>query len=109
VLLGDRALVDLVLADPSSPDLPAKDRALFAFLAVAARDTHTVSGADCAVARAAGWSDEALYDAITVVALFRFYNTWVDAAGVCDMSEADYAASGQRIATVGYASAEPGG
>jgi hypothetical protein len=66
-----------------------------------------VCRADVEHARAAGWTDAALYDAITVVALFRFYNTWVDAAGVCDMSVADYQASGRRIATMGYASGEP--
>lgn len=109
MLLGDRAFVDLVLADPRSATLPAEERALFTFLALAARDTHAVGRADLDAARAAGWSDEALYDAITVVALFRFYNTWVDAAGVCDLAEDDYAASGRRIATVGYAGAEPGG
>ncbi len=30
----------------------------------------------------AGWSDEAIYFAITVCALFKFYNGWIDAAGV---------------------------
>ena len=53
-------------------------------------------------AKAAGWSDEALYDAITVCALFNFYNKWIDATGVSDMPAAAYAASGQRLATVGY-------
>lgn len=29
-----------------------------------------------------GWTDEALYDAITVCPLFNFYNRWIDATGV---------------------------
>ena len=58
-------------------------------------------------AKAAGWSDEALYDALTVCALFNFYNTWIDATGVSDMPAAAYAASGQRLATVGYVPASP--
>ena len=32
--------------------------------------------------RAAGWDDEAIYFAITVCALFSFYNHWIDASGV---------------------------
>ncbi len=54
-------------------------------------------------ARAAGWTDEALYDAITVCALFNFYNLWIDATGVHDMPAAGYEASGRRLATEGYA------
>ena len=53
-------------------------------------------------ARAAGWTDEALYDAITVCALFNFYNKWIDASGVSDMPAAAYHASGERLATFGY-------
>jgi hypothetical protein len=49
-----------------------------------------------------GWSDEALYDAITVCALFNFYNKWIDATGVSDMPAAAYAASGERLAAFGY-------
>lgn len=67
-----------------------------------ARDTHLVRHEDVAEARGAGVSDEALYDAITVCALFRFYNTWVDGTGVCGMAEEDFRLSGRRIATVGY-------
>ena len=46
--------------------------------------------------------DEALYDAITVCALFKFYNTWIDATGVRDMPAFAYEMSGKRLATVGY-------
>ena len=52
----------------------------------------------------AGWSDEALYDAITVCSLFQFYNNWIDATGVADMPVMAYEMSGRRLATVGYAS-----
>jgi hypothetical protein len=54
--------------------------------------------------KAAGWSEEALYDAITVCALFNFYNKWIDATGVSDMPAAAYAVSGERLATFGYVS-----
>ena len=72
--------------------LPPKDRALFAFL----------SAGDADGAKAAGWSEAALYDALTVRSLFAFYNAWVDGAGVAPLGEADALASGRRLARFGY-------
>jgi hypothetical protein len=67
-------------------------------------DSTTIGQADVDVARKAGWSDEALYDAITVCSLFQFYNNWIDATGVADMPAFGYELSGKRLATQGYAS-----
>jgi hypothetical protein len=55
----------------------------------------------------AGWSEEAIYDAITVCALFNFYNKWIDATGVSDMPAMAYEMSGERLATRGYAPPDP--
>jgi len=52
---------------------------------------------------AAGWTDEQIYYAVTVCALFNFYNKWIDATGVSDMPAAAYEASGERMAARGYA------
>ena len=77
--------------------------ALFRFLKIAATETHEVTAEHLDAARAAGWTDEALYDVITVCSLFRFYNTWIDAAGVHDLPAEAYAESGRRMAGGGYA------
>ncbi len=61
-----------------------------------------MAAADLEAAKAAGWSGEALYDAITVAALFRFYNTWIDATGVQDMAPEAYETSAKRMADAGY-------
>jgi hypothetical protein len=66
------------------------------------RESNRLQKQDLDDVKAAGWSEEAIYDAITVCALFNFYNKWIDATGVSDMSEASYAASGERLATFGY-------
>jgi hypothetical protein len=66
------------------------------------RESNRLQKQDLDDVKAAGWSEEAIYDAITVCALFNFYNKWIDATGVSDMSEAGYAASGERLATSGY-------
>ena len=57
---------------------------------------------DLKVARAAGWTDEALYFAITVCALFNFYNRWIDATGVHAMSDDAHRQRAKRMAVQGY-------
>jgi alkylhydroperoxidase family enzyme len=104
--LGDKALVAAVLDDYTTAPIPDKERTLFAFIAKVVEDSTSITADDLACAREAGWSDEALYDAITVCALFQFYNTWIDATGVSDMPAAGYEMSGKRLAEYGYAYAE---
>ena len=80
---------------------------LYAFVKKMVHDSLSIGDADVEAARAAGWTDEALYDAITVVSLFQFYNSWIDATGVSDMLAAGYEMSGKRIATQGYVGGAP--
>lgn len=91
-----------VLEDYRTAPFSEKDRALFAFLAKMIEDSTSIGQDDVDAARAAGWSDEALYDAITVCSLFQFYNNWIDATGVGDMPAFAYEMSGKRLATQGY-------
>jgi len=70
-------------------------------------DSTSIGPSDVKKTRQAGWSDEALYDAITVCSLFQFYNNWVDATGVDDMPPMAYEMSGHRLATEGYAQNAP--
>jgi hypothetical protein len=88
------------LDDYRSAPIDAKFAELLILIEKAARRAWEITRADIDAVRAAGWSDEAIYDAITVCALFNFYTTWVDASGVGDLG--DYSASGKRMATEGY-------
>ena len=99
-------MVEAVLQDYRTAPIDAREKALFAFIDKMNRHSSVLRQEDVDEAKAAGWSDEALYDAITVCALFNFYNKWIDASGVSDMPAAAYDASGQRLATVGYAPPE---
>jgi alkylhydroperoxidase family enzyme len=92
-----------VLSDHRSAPISEEERALFDLIDKVNRESNQIRREDLDRARAAGWTDEALYDAITVCALFNFYNTWIDATGVHDMPAAGYEASGKRLATEGYA------
>ncbi len=102
-MLGDAERVQAVLKDYASAPISEAEKALFKFLTKVNRTSNQITRADVEEARRAGWSDEALYDAITVCALFNFYNRWVDAAGVQDMPALGYQMSGHRLATEGYA------
>lgn len=44
-----------------------------------------------------------IYHANAVIALFNFYNKFVDLNGVDELSPEGYAASGERLSTHGYA------
>ena len=77
---------------------------MFKFVTQVNRTSNQITRADVDESRRAGWSDEALYDAISVCALFNFYNRWVDAAGVQDLPALGYKMSGHRLATEGYIS-----
>jgi hypothetical protein len=92
-----------VLCDFRNAPLPQSEKMLLMLIEKTALESSTVTDADVAAVRQAGWSDEAIYDAITVCALFRFYNAWVDGCGVGALPPEGYAMSGKRLATEGYA------
>ena len=95
-------MVAAVLDDHETAPITDAEKALFTFLRKVSVASSTVAREDVDSVRAAGWSDEAIYDAVTVCALFRFFNTWVDAAGVDDMPAAAYDAQAKRMAGRGY-------
>ena len=94
--------MEAVLADVETSPLDEQHKALFRFVDKVNRESPTMTAADAAVARAAGWSDEAMYFAITVCALFNFYNRWIDASGVHALSDEAHRQGGKRSAQHGY-------
>ena len=102
-MLGDRARVQQVLENYRTASLSAAEKALFGLIEKVTLRSNQVTQSDIDQVKAAGWSEEAIYDAITVCALFQFYNTWIDATGVEDMPAEACVQSGFRLATHGYA------
>jgi uncharacterized peroxidase-related enzyme len=100
-LLG-RELVDEVLADPETSRLDAAHKELFRYVAKLADNPALVTAADISRLKEAGWNEEAIYDTLTVVSLFKFYNTWNNGSGVQMMAAQDYAHSGDRLIQLGY-------
>lgn len=91
-------MVAAVVADFRSAPITEPEKQLLAYV-----EKLTFAPSTIAALGRAGWSDEAVYDAITVCALFNFYNRWVDGSGVEDMTPEGYIRSGERLATNGYA------
>jgi alkylhydroperoxidase family enzyme len=91
-----------VLEDYRTAPVDDRQKALFAFIEKMNEQSNQIRRDDLDRLKAAGWSEEAIYDAITVCALFKFYNAWIDATGVHDLPAGAYEMSGKRMATEGY-------
>jgi len=102
VLLGNRELVEKVMLDPQSAPVSPSEKLLLTFIEKVNREFWKIGADDFEILKAAGWSDEAIYDAISVCALFNFYNRWVSTNGVCQMPAEALQSSGKRIAETGY-------
>jgi alkylhydroperoxidase family enzyme len=102
-LLGSEDLVKGVLQDLETSGLSERDKALMRFVDRVNHDSPHITPADMQPLYAAGWDDEAIYFAITVCALFNFYNRWIDATGVHALSDEAHREGGKRMAVHGYA------
>ncbi len=101
-LLGEE-LVWGALHDLERSALAEKERALLRFVGKVTTGLPAVGAADVESLRAAGWDDEAIYFAITTCALFNFYNRWITASGVPEMSADAHRQQGRMLAERGYA------
>ncbi len=101
-LLGNEELVWSVLRDLESSALPDKQKVLFRFVSKVNRDSPQITEDDMKPLHEAGWTDEAIYYAITVCALFNFYNRWVDASGVHPLSDEAHRQGAKRSVLQGY-------
>jgi hypothetical protein len=91
-----------VIRDLETSGLTEKEKALFRFVDRVNGCSRSITPADIECLHAAGWNDEAIYYAITVCALFNFFNRWVDASGVHALSDEAHRQGGKRSAGTGY-------
>ena len=91
-----------VIRDLETSQLDEKHKALFRFVDQVNHASPRITAQDMQPLYAAGWNDEAIYFAITVCALFNFYNRWIDASGVHALSEEAHRQGGKRSAVSGY-------
>ncbi len=98
----EEGLVEEVLRDLETSRLDAAHKALFRYIGKLAEHPERVVAKDINALKEAGWSEEAIYDALTVASVFKFYNTWNNGSGVQKMSSSDYIYSGKVLNTLGY-------
>jgi hypothetical protein len=101
-LLGGAELVESVLVDVETSLLSGAEKALFRFVRKVNEDSVSIQPADIETLHEAGFTDESIYYAVTVCALFNFYNRWIDASGVHPMSDEAHRAGAKRSAIHGY-------
>jgi len=101
-LLGSEDLVWSVLRDLEGSSLPENEKALLRFVAKVTKDLPSVNASDTKTLRAIGWTDEAIFYALTVSALFNFYNRWVTASGVHAVSDEGHRCRAKVMAQNGY-------
>jgi hypothetical protein len=101
-LLGNEELVRGAIDDLETSAFSEKDKALLRFVVKVNHCAWEITAADMKPLHAVGWTDEAVYYAVTVCALFNFYNRWIDATGVHAMSDEAHREYAKRTATHGY-------
>jgi alkylhydroperoxidase family enzyme len=102
VLLGSEELVQGVIHDLETSALSENEKALLRFVDKVNRQSVEITAPDLQPLYAAGWDDAAIYYAITVCALFNFYNRWVDASGVHALSDEAHRRNARLFAAAGY-------
>jgi uncharacterized protein YciW len=91
-----------VIGDLETSALSEKEKALFRFVDRVNHHSPEITAADMQPLYAVGWDDAEIYYAITVCALFNFYNRWIDASGVHALSDETHRQGGKRSANIGY-------
>lgn len=90
------------MRDLETSPLTDAEKVLFRFVDQVNRCSNQITADDLQPLYAVGWNDDAIYYAITVCALFNFYNRWIDASGVHALSDEAHRAGGIRSAKAGY-------
>ncbi|MFN7934280.1 MAG: hypothetical protein U0R19_13200 [Bryobacteraceae bacterium] len=101
-MLANERLVEEVMNDMESSSLTDAEKTLLRFIDKVNHDSPHITAEDMQPLYQAGWSDEQIYYAITVCALFNFYNRWIDATGVHALSDEEHREGGKRSAAMGY-------
>ncbi len=68
--------------DYRQADLEPGIRALLDYAVLVTENVHEAGEREVAELRAAGWSDEAILEAVEIIGFFNYYNRLVDALGV---------------------------
>jgi len=96
-------MVAAVCHDFENASIPEEEKGLLRYIAKVNDAPAQVCQADVDAAKAHGWSDRALFDAVTVASIFNFFNRWIDATGVEDVPSGFYEKRLEAHGDMGYA------
>ena len=95
--------MDAVCRDFRTAPLTDREKVLFGYLARLNDAPGSITAADVRPLKEVGWSDAAIYDAVTVCAMFNFFNRWIDGTGVEDIPRGFYEERLEKFGDRGYA------
>ena len=101
-------LFEGLMADLETSAVDEKLKPILAYVGKLTRTPSLMTDADAAPVYAAGWDEQALFDAISVCALFNFMNRIVEGSGIkANPLAADQAELDARMARMGGATNDP--
>lgn len=104
----DPNLFEGLMADLETSGVDDKLKPILAYVGKLTRTPSMMTDADADRVYAAGWNEQALFDAISVCALFNFMNRIVEGSGIkANPLEADRAELDARMARMGGATHDP--
>ena len=104
----DGDLFEGLMADLETSAVDAKLKPILAYVAKLTRTPAYMTQADAQKVYDAGWDEQALFDAVSVCALFSFMNRIVEGSGIkSNPLDADQAELDARMARMGGATDDP--
>ncbi|ATE66838.1 carboxymuconolactone decarboxylase family protein [Rhizorhabdus dicambivorans] len=104
----DPGLFDGLMADLETSGIDDRLKPILAYVSKLTRTPSMMTEADANRVYAAGWNEQALFDAVSVCALFNFMNRIVEGSGIkANPLEAGQAELDARMARMGGATEDP--
>lgn len=104
----DGDLFEGLMADLATSAVDEKLKPILAYVGKLTRTPAMMTEADAAAVYAAGWEEQALFDAVSVCALFNFMNRIVEGSGIkANPLAASPAELDARLARMGGSTADP--
>ena len=104
----DPDLFDGIMANLETSSVDNKLKPILAYVGKLTRTPSMMAEADATRVYAAGWDEQALFDAVSVCALFNFMNRIVEGSGIkANPLDADQAELDARMARMGGATDDP--
>lgn len=104
----DPDLFEGLMADLETSSVDSKLKPILAYVGKLTRTPSMMTEADATPVYAAGWDEQALFDAVSVCALFNFMNRIVEGSGIkANPLDADQAELDARMARMGGATDDP--